>query len=105
MRTSLLIEISVMRFFLLWRTGGSGSGRKESLQGKSDSCRQLFCLIVFDNIGNGAVQDIAEYIQCLRGDGLAFLHAVNGVGGNTMLKDQFVFCYVLTKQSFKEWFV
>ena len=61
--------------------------------------------IVFDNIGNGAVQDIAEYIQCLRGDGLAFLHTVDGIGGNTMLKDQFVFCYVLTKQSFKEWFV
>lgn len=60
---------------------------------------------MFDNIGNGAVQDIAEDIQGLRGDGLAFLHAVNGVGGNTMLKDQFVFCYVLTKQGFKEWFV
>ena len=73
--------------------------------GGYDSCRQLFCLIVFDNIGNGAVQDIAEYIQCLRGDGLAFLHTVDGIGGNTMLKDQFVFCYVLTKQSFKEWFV
>lgn len=84
-------------FFLKFMMLGSAGGY--------DSCRQLFCLIVFDNIGNGAVQDIAEYIQCLRGDGLAFLHTVDGIGGNTMLKDQFVFCYVLTKQSFKEWFV
>ena len=50
---------------------------------------------MFNNIGNGAVQDVAEDIQGLGGDGLAFFHTVNGVGGNTMLKDQFVFCYVL----------
>ena len=43
---------------------------------------------MFNNIGNGAVQDVAEDIQGLGGDGLAFFHTVNGVGGNTMLKDQ-----------------
>lgn len=49
------------------------------------------------HIGNGAVQDIAEDIQGLGGDGLAFFHAVNGISGNTVLKNQFVFCHVLTK--------
>ena len=45
---------------------------------------------VFQDVLHPAVQDLAQGVQGLGGDGLAVLHAVNGVGIHPLLIDQVV---------------
>lgn len=46
---------------------------------------------VFQNVLHPAVQDFTQGVQRGGGHGLAVLHAVEGVGGDPLLKDQVVF--------------
>lgn len=57
----------------------------------------LLCLIMFDNVRNRTIEDVAEHIECLCSDGFSLFHAVDGIGGNTVLKNQFIFCHIFAK--------
>lgn len=51
---------------------------------------------IFQNVLYPAVQNLAQGVQGRGGDGLAVLHAVEGVGGHALLEDQVVFCDIFS---------
>lgn len=53
---------------------------------------------IFQNILHPAVQDLAERIQRGGRHGLSVLHAVEKAGIYTLLEDQVVFSYALSKE-------
>ena len=52
------------------------------------SIGELF-LFVFDDVVKVAIQNKAQLVQRLRGDGLPVLHSVQGVSRNPLLEDQY----------------
>lgn len=67
----------------------------------------LFCVIrdVFDDLADGAVQDLAKQVQRLRADRLAVFHTVQRIGRNALFEDQMVFRDLLFQECLIEWTV
>ena len=61
------------------------------------SLGELF-LFVFDDVVKVAIQNKAQLVQRLRGDGLPVLHPVQGVGRDPLLEDQVVFRDIFPQQ-------
>lgn len=74
----------------VWKTGHEGP------------CGLVLVGDVFQDILHPAVQDLAQGVQCGGGDGLAVLHAVDGVGVHALLVDQVVFCDAFAEQGLIE---
>ena len=60
---------------------------------------------LFDDVADLTIQNKAQAVERLSGDRQSFFHSVQGVGRDTLFKDQMVFRDILFDERLIKWFV